>query len=108
MGQVTITEAQTGSTVPAMVGDVIAVVLPEIPTSGYRWSLENGNEDELEPVDSAFHPAEGAGLDGGGTRVFRFEVRGPGRAHIRLKLWRAWEGERSIRERFEAWVSSTG
>ena len=108
MAEVTITAAQTGSTISARVGDMIAVVLPEVPTSGYRWSLENSSDDELEPVDSAFHPSEGSGLDGGGTRVFRFEVRGKGRAHIRLKLWRAWEGERSIRERFEAWVSSTG
>ena len=103
MTALTLTEAQDGSTVPAQGADTVVVELPESPTTGFRWSVDNG-EEALEPTDASFRPAAGGGLGGGGTRVFRYEIPAKRRSHIRLKLWRAWEGERSVTRRFDAWI----
>jgi inhibitor of cysteine peptidase len=103
MGEIALSAADTGKTCHVRVGDVILVSLLESPTSGYRWDV-----DELTPsldrLGDEFVAEPGSRLGGDGTRTFRFEAREPGTGGIALKRWRAWEGESSVRERFDATI----
>ena len=46
------------------------------------------------------YSAADSGIGGGGTRSFTLKAEHPGIMQVRLKLWRDWEGESSIVERF--------
>jgi len=100
MGDVTLTETQTGSSVEANPGDRIIVALEESPTSGFRWELDPLDQDVLELESSDFIPADASHLGGDGMREVSFRVKKAGSAHIALKLWRDWEGEASVTRRF--------
>jgi inhibitor of cysteine peptidase len=102
MADVTISEAQTGSSVEVQVGDRVIITLEETPTSGFRWELDALDEAILEFESSDFVPADPSLLGGGGARQVSLRVKQAGSAHIALKLWRAWEGEASVTRRFEA------
>ena len=51
-------------------------------------------------VATTYVPTAGAGVGGGGEQVWTFEARHPGTGQLRLKRWRAWEGDPSVQERF--------
>ena len=44
-------------------------------------------------------------VGGGGQRVFVFEAKRSGSAHLLLKLRREWEGDKSIASRFEVTIN---
>lgn len=104
MVDVSLAAADSGSVRSVHVGDVIVVSLEESPTSGFRWDV-----DALTPCLGAtgdtFVPAPDAQLGGGGTRLLRFEARTVGEGPIALRLWRSWEGDASIVERFAATIA---
>jgi inhibitor of cysteine peptidase len=86
---VELTQDDAGATRRVRVGEKITVVLPENPTTGYRWAVE---------VDTAALPVTADEYDGGthpvgaaGTRRLTFVPKGPGQAKLRLVKRRAWE-----------------
>src|SRR5262249_11420563 len=91
MAEITITEANKGSTVSARAGDTLVIQLPEIPTSGFRWvpAVSDGQILDLQKDDFVLDPNSGVG--GGGLRVFRFLVKGRGSTSLQFSLARAWE-----------------
>lgn len=95
-----LTRADSGSTVDLRVGERLLVRLDESPTTGFAWTREGGN-DALVEQDSDFAPAS-AGLGGGGLRSFLFMAEKAGVVQLRLRLWRAWEGDSSVVEVFTA------
>jgi inhibitor of cysteine peptidase len=80
-----------GKVVTLVAGAVLELVLPENPTTGYRWVLDpppTGSslvDDRLELGDSS--PAPGAAA----THVFAVVVERTGTLHARLG--REWESE---------------
>jgi inhibitor of cysteine peptidase len=50
--------------------------------------------------NSEYTPAAGVGVGGGGQRTFTFVAQKPGSVTLQLKLWREWEGDSSVTERF--------
>ncbi|MGI8660010.1 MAG: protease inhibitor I42 family protein, partial [Thermoleophilaceae bacterium] len=60
-------------------GGLVDVVLPETPSTWYRWELENEGAS-VELVGARFEDAPGSGqLPGGsGTRTFALHVAGSG------------------------------
>ena len=46
----------------------------------------------------------GRPIGAGGTRTFTFIAKNAGTVDLQLKLWREWEGDSSIRERFEVTI----
>jgi inhibitor of cysteine peptidase len=85
-------------------GDTIAVQLDENPTTGFRWAPEQDNPDVLAPQPSEYTQAPGTGVGGGGRKRFVFEASKPGTCRLAFKLWREWEGDRSITQRFEVTI----
>ena len=104
MGTYTITEAEVTRPLTVSPGDEIVARLPENPSTGFRWHAETvpagvlGAEADEFAV-SAMQPGAA------GTRVLSYRARSPGSARIRLKLWRAWEGDGSIIRSYEVAVA---
>jgi inhibitor of cysteine peptidase len=84
-----LTYQDSGSRHAVRVGDEITVVLPENPTTGYRWQVE------IDPgaLRQADDHNEGATTPRGapGVRVMTFQALRPGHALLRLVKRRAWE-----------------
>jgi inhibitor of cysteine peptidase len=96
--------ADRGSSVEVGRGDVVVVRLRETPTSGFRWAIGRLDVDVLALEGSEFAVAEGAAVGGGGERAFSFRAVDRGSGRIELKLWREWEGDASIADRFDLTV----
>jgi inhibitor of cysteine peptidase len=95
-----VTQTDNGKSFEVHQGEVIEIRLAENPTTGYRWAIDHVDADFLTLQNSAFSPPPGAGLGGGGERTFTFTATQTGTARIQLKLWREWEGDRSITDRY--------
>jgi inhibitor of cysteine peptidase len=97
---ITLTRAEHGKSIEAQVGDRITVSLDENPTTGFRWAIDKSDDDVVTLKSSEYAAASGSRIGGGGQRVMTFEARKAGVAVIHLKLWREWEGDQSITQRF--------
>jgi inhibitor of cysteine peptidase len=95
----TLTQQDNGRTVSLPVGQTATLSLPENATTGYRWAIDS--------IDSAIiavggeQPRYPSGPPGSGGHVeWTLTAKAPGSTDLRLKLWRSWEGDASIAERF--------
>lgn len=93
MAELILTKADKDQSFGAHQDDVILVRLPENPTTGYQWEIDETNEAVLELEDSDFVPASNAGIGGGGERIFRLRAKGTGTSHVELKMQREWEAD---------------
>jgi len=100
----TLTRTDGGSSIELRVGDVVAVRLAENPSTGFVWSTESAGGDVLQLVASEYLPTAEGRVGGGGQRSLSFRAVATGNAELRLKLWREWEGDKSIVDRFAATV----
>lgn len=98
---VVLTELDAGKTIEARVGDRIELRLRENASTGYRWSFEDLDETILQASEGAFTASTEAVGSGGDVRWI-LQARAPGTAQVKLKLWRRWEGDRSVQKRFAA------
>ena len=96
----TLTQEDNGKTIEIKTGDSLVVNLDENPTTGYRWAVERGSEDLLNPSGSEFIQNPDAKTGAGGTRVFTFQALKPGKTSLNIKHWRAWQGDSSVTHRF--------
>jgi inhibitor of cysteine peptidase len=97
---ITLTRAEHGKSIEAQVGDLITVSLDENPTTGFRWAIDKSDDDVVALQTSEYAVASSSKMGGGGQRVVTFKARKAGVAAIHLKLWREWEGDQSITQRF--------
>ena len=82
---------QTNSTVKLVSTDMFEVELPEIPTSGYRWQLDEDNQAAII-VDQSFEEPERQKLAGAiGKRKFKLKALKPPPFTLRFIKKRAWE-----------------
>ncbi len=98
MATITGTASSNGGSLHAHVGDELVLHLPEAPTTGFRWKVEDAPANltlEHDSFDS------GSGVGGRGTRTFQFRATAAGDARLALKRWREFEGETSVAERFQ-------
>lgn len=101
----TLGERNDGQHVPAHVGDVLTLQLPENATTGYRWAPDTYDAKALAIVEeTADYPS--AAVGSGGEAVFRFRVVRAGSSALVLKYWRHWEGATSIQRRFTVTVDA--
>jgi inhibitor of cysteine peptidase len=95
-----LTRADNGKFITMQVNDLLGVSLDENPTTGFQWALDSGGGDWVKLQASEYITAAGSGVGGGGQRVLTFKAQRAGTGRLQLKLWREWEGEPSIVERF--------
>ncbi len=98
MAELVLTPTDDGTTKHATVGESVTIRLKEIPSTGYRWSLEFSKPHAVETLEDRWIPPAGSAVGGEGERVFRLRLTAKGEVVLRLKLWRKWQGEGSIIE----------
>lgn len=97
---VTVTQADNGQSVPIRMGDRVVVHLPENPTTGFQWSLDRTNHEVLQIEDAADAVLPDGTVGRGGQRTFVLQGKKSGVAESHFKLWREWEGDKSITKHF--------
>lgn len=100
MKTVTLTIANNHQTVELPVDSELVVMLPEEPTTGYLWTIDDEN-NVLSPIDTQYTQYKGAGIGGGGMRFFRIQALPVGTTLLRIKHWREWQGDELIIGRFD-------
>jgi inhibitor of cysteine peptidase len=96
---VTLTELDDGRTIEARVGDTVELVLPENATTGYRWAFDGLDEQAVRASEGEL-VGKPAKVGSGGDVRWRLTALAPATTEVKLKLWRRWEGDRSIQKRF--------
>jgi inhibitor of cysteine peptidase len=104
MSTITLTQADKGKSITVHTGDEIVIMLPENPTTGYRWAIDQTDENMLIAQTPTFSSTPGGAIGSGGTRTFTFTAKQPGTAHLQLKLLRAWQGDSSIIDRYDVTI----
>lgn len=82
------------------VGERIEVQLPENPTTGFTWAIDETDRERLTLEGTDYTPPEVGMIGARGQRTFTFTARQPGDVALKLKYWRLWEGDSSVAERF--------
>ncbi|MBS0560439.1 MAG: protease inhibitor I42 family protein [Proteobacteria bacterium] len=101
---VALTEANQAQTIGVKAGDLIRLSLPENATTGYRWAVDRlGSGIEQVGAPEASYPAGAVGS--GGRASWMFKATAPGVDEIAMKMWRPWEGEPSVVQRFHVWLN---
>jgi inhibitor of cysteine peptidase len=96
---VTLTAADNGKSIAVHEGDLVVVRLPETPTTGFRWHIIQA-DDIIEPEGDSFELAPDPTFGSGGVHEFRFRARARTPGRLELKHWQAWEGDKSVIDRF--------
>ena len=91
---VTVSAAQSGTTVALASGQDLVVRLPSNPTTGYRWIYVEPKDAVLR-VDgpSTFEGAQspGGAVGAGGTEIWKLAPLKPGQQQLRFEYRRPWE-----------------
>ena len=95
-----VTETDNGTVAELHVGGEVALRLPENASTGYRWTVEAADADRVDVRRGESLLMSGA-VGSGGEMQWIIRAKAAGTAQVRLKLWRHWEGDRSVRGRFE-------
>jgi inhibitor of cysteine peptidase len=98
------TKSMHGKEIDLAVNEPFTVALEEIASTGYCWHVEL--VPGLALISSSSVPYAGRGVGGGGHRQFVMAATTAGKIPLRAKLWREWEGEQSVIERFEITVQA--
>ena len=101
MKDVVLTESDEGRTVRLEAGDTVTIMVPENPTSGYRWTLEENGDEPPVRVSSDFSLAPSSLIGGGGLRTFKVLAIKPGIVQLHFKHWRQFQGEPSVQRRLD-------
>jgi inhibitor of cysteine peptidase len=107
VSEVVLTQVDAGKSISVRPGDTIIVRLPENPTTGYEWTVDTADDEIVGPRGSDFILSPTVAMGSGGTRAFTFGTKEPGMGRIRLKYWRAWEGESSVRDHFDVAIHAS-
>ena len=93
--EVRVTSGEAGKEVKAKVGETVVIELDGNATTGYTWSEMPGlNESVLESKGNEYVARQRPGMVGGGGKAyFRYLVKAPGTAEIKLGYARPWEKE---------------
>ena len=93
--EVRVTSGEAGKEVKAKVGETVVVELDGNATTGYTWSEMPGlNDSVLESKGNEYVARQRPGMVGGGGKAyFRYLVKAPGTAEIKLGYARPWEKE---------------
>jgi predicted secreted protein len=91
MAELILKQADEGQYFEVNRDEVIQIRLPENPTTGYQWTIDEINETVLELEDSDFVLPSNANIGGSGERIFRFRAKSIGTSHVLLKMQREWE-----------------
>ena len=96
----TLTSTDSGKSLALQVGNTFTVSLEENPTTGFQWAVDSTGDGLVQLQASEYIPSPGSGVGQGGQKILTFKAQRTGTGQLKLKLWRKWEGDSSIAERF--------
>jgi inhibitor of cysteine peptidase len=91
-----LSQTDSDRTVCVHVNDTVRICLPENASTGYRWSIEQYDDQFLKALPAYTSNAIGSS----GDIAFMFCTRKAGTGKLVLKHWRHWEGDASVTKRF--------
>ncbi len=98
---VTITKEHQGQVIAAPLGSMVQIELPFLGSAGYGWHIANMDTGRLALVrEETKRISEDRRVGGPVMGCWYFRTIAPGRAEIRMALYRAWEGPDAATERF--------
>jgi len=95
----TLTVVDNGRMLDVSEGDTLVLRLHENASTGYRWAFDGLDRAYIE-VQERDDVRRAAAIGAGGETEWALVAKKRGVVEVRLKRWRHWEGDRSIRERF--------
>jgi len=98
------TENNSASSVRAVKGDTIVIMLEENPTTGYSWNLSAGSGLALLDDQYVQDPAVEGMTGAGGVRNWTFEVTEDGVQNVSAIYKRSWENITGDEDIFELTV----
>ena len=104
MSETKVTAADNGREIEIAPGEEVVVELAENATTGYRWAVDGPLPAGLSLSASDYEPG-GSAPGAGGTRRLRLHAAGSGSGALSLKLWREWQGDGSVTQRFSVTVT---
>lgn len=99
-GLLVVTTADNNRSAEIRVDERLAVRLPENPSTGYTWAVDETDSRLLALDSTNYVPPESGSIGARGQRSFIFTARQPGEVALKLKYWRFWEGDASATERY--------
>jgi predicted secreted protein len=99
-GILILTQADHNRTAEIKIGEQITVRLPENPSTGFSWAIDESDRQRLALDSTAFAEATEVYVGARGQRIFTFTARQAGAVALKLKYWRFWEGDASVTERY--------
>jgi inhibitor of cysteine peptidase len=93
-------ESSNGQEIQLHSGENFEIGLPEIPTTGFRWSLVSSGEPACVALDNFYEQPDIHALDQQGTHYWRFEAAKAGLGQIELAYRRSWEQAQNAARRF--------
>ncbi len=100
VSELTLTQADKDKSIRVQQGDMVLIRLPENPTTGYQWVIEDTDEEILNLEDSDFTLPSDVGIGGGGERTLHFIAKSTGTTHLKLELRREWEVDTPASQRY--------
>jgi inhibitor of cysteine peptidase len=99
-GVLALTQSDNNRTAELQVGERLQIRLPENPTTGFSWAIDENDRRILALDNTAYTPPAEAGFIGArGQRTFTFTGRQPGEVGLKLKYWRILGGDGTITQR---------
>lgn len=99
-GTLVLTRVDHNRSAELRVGERLIARLPENPSTGYTWAIDETNRRLLTLDGTDYTPAEIGSIGARGQRTFTFTARQPGEVALQFKYWRFWEGDVSVTERY--------
>lgn len=99
-GALILSRADNNRTAEVKIGERIVVRLPENPSAGFSWAIDETSRQMLALDSTTFTEATETFVGAKGQRVFTFTARQVGDVALKLKYWRFWEGDASVTERY--------
>lgn len=101
----TLTQADNGKSITLQVNQTVVIALNENPTTGFQWAIDSSPDPLLLLTASQYlSPSQPGLIGGGGQRILTLQAHKAGTEKLQIKLWRAWEGDSSIIDRFAVTV----
>lgn len=102
--EINLTQSDNGKSIQIGLGEIVRISLDENPSTGFRWALEQGDDEVLELLTSDYIQASAPRVGVGGKRVWRFAGKKSGDVRLVLVYRRAWEEEISTVERLQVTI----
>ena len=98
---VVLNKQDSGKQIDVKIGEVVQVELEAMGTAGYRWFVENLDQEILRLISEetkVLHPGR---LGAPVLMVWKFQVINEGTTEIRMNHYRSWEGKAHSTDHFE-------